>query len=159
MAQTSRYQGHKSPNAALLLGCLCVWHTVLAQDELLISNAWINEAPPGMNMMGGYLGINNKTSHAMVLTGATSPCFEKIEFHVTEIKDGISSMRRQESISIPAGSDFSFAPGHYHLMLINPTRKLAAGDTVPLTLLFAEGEPLQVKAEIRRGDSPSHQHH
>lgn len=153
------HHGRQWPAAVLLLGCLCVWHAALAQDDLRISNAWINEAPPGMNMMGGYLSISNRTSHTAVLTGATSPCFEKIEFHVTEIKDGVSAMRRQESISIPAGSDFSFAPGHYHLMLINKTRMLAAGDTVPLTLHFAEGDPLQVVAEIRRGASPSHQHH
>jgi hypothetical protein len=68
-------------------------------------------------------------------------------------------MHKQESISIPAGTDFRFSPGRYHLMLINQTRTLAAGDTVPLTLHFAEGEPLQVMAEVRRGDSPSHKHH
>ena len=159
MTQLPRHQGHKRPATALLLGCLYVWHAVLAQDDLRISNAWINEAPPGVDMMGGYLSIGNNTAHTMVLTGATSPCFEKIEFHVTEIKNGVSTMRRQESISIPAGSDFSFAPGHYHLMLMNKTRMLAAGDTVPLTLHFAEGEPLQVMAEVRRGAPPSHQHH
>jgi len=144
---------------ALCLGCLCVWHTVLANNDIRIGNAWINEAPPGVNMMGGYFIISNHTSHTLVLTGATSPCFENIEFHATEIKDGVSAMRRQESISIPAGSEFSFAPGHYHLMLINKTRMLAAGDSVPLTLNFAQGEPLQVMAEVRRGASPPHQHH
>ena len=155
-----KLRGHHCwPAAAYLLGCLCVWHAVLAQDDLLISNAWINEAPPGVNMMGGYLSISNNTSHALVLISATSPCFEKIEFHVTEIKDGLSAMRRQEAISIPAGTDFSFTPGHYHLMLINKTRMLAAGDTVPLTLHFAEGKPLQVMAKVRHGALPSYQHH
>jgi hypothetical protein len=159
MVRLPVHQYHKRAVVVLLLGCLCVWHAVLAQDDIRISDAWINEAPPGMKMMGGYLNISNKTSRAVVLTGATSPCFEKIEFHVTEIKDGISTMRQRKSISIPAGTDFSFAPGHYHLMLINQTRILAAGDTVPLMLHLAEGEPLQVMAEVRRGDSSSHEHH
>jgi copper(I)-binding protein len=147
------------PALMLFLGCLGVWHAALAQDAIRISNAWINEAPPGMKMMGGYLSISNNTLHDIVLTGATSPCFKKIEFHVTEIKNGISSMHKQETITIPSGSEFSFSPGHYHLMLINQTRKLAADDTVPLTLHFAGGNPLQVMAEVRRGDTPDHQHH
>ena len=159
MKQLPGHHRHKWSAAALLLGSLCVWHTVLAINDIRVSNAWINEAPPGVSIMGGYLSITNNTSHALVLTGVTSPCFEKIEFHVTEIKDGVSAMRRLESIPIPAGSDFSFTPGHYHLMLMNQTRLLAAGDSVPLTLHFAEGGPLQVMAEVRRGTTPSHQHH
>ena len=144
---------------ALLLGAVLCTPMVRAEEDIRISNAWINEAPPGMKMMGGYLDISNNTTNAMVLTGATSPCFEKIEFHVTEVKDGVSTMRRQDSISIPAGSEFSFSPGHYHLMLINNTRTLAVGDKVPLTLNFDQGEPLQIEAEIRRGAPMAHQHH
>lgn len=131
----------------------------LADEDIRISNAWINEAPPGMKMMGGYLTISNKTTHPLVLTGASSPCFERIEFHVTEMKDGLSTMHRQDSIPIPAGSEFNFAPGHDHLMLINNTRTLATGDKVPLTLNFAQGESLQIEAEVRRGDPSAHQHH
>ena len=131
----------------------------LADEDIRISNAWINEAPPGMKMMGGYLTISNKTAHALVLTSITSPCFERIEFHATEIKEGVSKMRRQDSITIPAGAVFSFAPGHDHLMLINNTRTLATGDKVPLTLNFAQGESLQIEAEVRRGDPSAHQHH
>jgi len=149
----------KLPGAALLLCCLCVWHAVPAQDDIRISNAWINEAPPGMMMMAGYLEISNKTTQPLVLTGATSPCFEKIEFHVTELQNGVSAMRRQESITVPAGSDFSFSPGHYHLMLIKNTRKLAAGDKVPLTFNFAQGTSVKTEAVVRRGEPATHDQH
>ena len=159
MSRPPVHQYYKQSAVVLLLGCLCVRHAALAQDDIRLSNAWINEAPPGVNMMGGYLSISNKTLHDVVLTSVTSPCFEKIEFHATEIKDGVSSMRKQEFISIPAGSEFSFSPGHYHMMLIHQTRKIAADDTVPLTLHFEGGELLQVTAEVRRGETPSHQHH
>ena len=144
---------------ALFLGAVLCAQMIRAEEEIRISNAWINEAPPGMKMMGGYLTISNKTTHSLVLTGASSPCFERIEFHVTEMKDGLSTMHRQDSIPIPAGSEFNFAPGHDHLMLINNTRTLATGDKVPLTLNFAQGESLQIEAEVRRGDSSAHQHH
>ena len=147
------------PALILFLGYLGVWHAALAQDAIRISDAWINEAPPGMKMMGGYLSISNNTLHDIVLTGATSPCFKKIEFHVTEIKNGISSMHKQETITIPSGSVFSFSPGHYHLMMINQTRKLAANTPVPVTLHFAGGDSLEVLAEFRRGEAHSHDHH
>lgn len=144
---------------SLLFASLLCMQMVRAEGDIRISNAWINEAPPGMKMMGGYLDVSNNTGNALVLIGASSPCFEQIEFHITEIKNGVSTMRKQESVTIPAGAIFSFSPGHYHLMLINNTRDLGAGDKVPLTFKFAEGGPVQVDAEIRRRAPTAHQHH
>ncbi|MGH8120112.1 MAG: copper chaperone PCu(A)C [Gammaproteobacteria bacterium] len=143
----------------LVLGWFLWTQEIHAENDVRISNAWINEAPPGMKMMGGYLDISNGSGTDVVLTGVTSPCFEKIEFHISEIKNGVSTMRRQESITIPAGTEFSFSPGRYHLMLMNNTQPLSAGDKVPLSFSFAAGEPAQIEAEIRRGDPASHRHH
>lgn len=141
--------------AAWLLAC----GPALAADDILVSKAWINEAPPGMRMMAGYLEIANPAAQDLNLTGATSPHFESIEFHLTETRDGIASMRRQHAIVIPAGGVFSFTPGHYHLMLINNTRALASGDKVPLTLIFDRGGPVTIEATVRRGDAGTHDHH
>ena len=62
-------------------------------------------------------------------------------------------------MTIPAGTEFSFSPGHYHLMMINQTRTLAANVPVPVTLHFAGGDSLEVMAEIRGNPVPDHQHH
>jgi copper(I)-binding protein len=40
-------------------------------------------------------------------------------------------------------------PGGVHVMLLQLTRALAVGDTVPLTLRFAAGDSLVVRVPVR----------
>ena len=94
-----------------------------------------------------------------MLSGAKSTNFEKIEFHLTVMKDGVASMHRQDDITIPAHSNFSFSPGKYHLMLFNPVQAVKNGDSVPLDLLFSNGETLTVEAEVKRATLEEHHHH
>lgn len=158
---------NRMPETAQVIRCarvlLAAWFsacgTVLAAEDIQISNAWVNEAPPGMRMTAGYLEIANPAAQDLTLTGVTSPDFGNIEFHVTEIRDGVSSMRRRQTISIPAGGVFRFTPGQYHLMLINNTRPLASGDKVPLILTFDRGGPVTIEATVRRADPGAHDHH
>ena len=108
----------------------------LAAENIEISNARINEAPPNARVHAGYLDIINDTEKAIELVGANSPVFEKIEFHITRIDQGITSMHRQEKILIPSGTTFSFSPGQYHLMLFNNKQPVRQGDIIPLELVF-----------------------
>ena len=62
--------------------------------------------------------------------------------------DGVESLRER----LP-GKRVELKPGGYHIMLIGLTRALAAGETVPLTIVFEEPHgkrrTLEVKAEVR----------
>lgn len=127
-------------------------HTIGAAAEISINNAWINEAPPGVKVLAAYMTIVNNGTEEIRLVKADSNMFEKIEFHVTQMNDGVASMHRQDSISIPDRSSFSFSPGGYHLMLFNPGSQLRSGDIVPVELTFSNGVILQVEAGVRRGE-------
>lgn len=129
-----------------------------AQDQIEITNAWINEAPPTVKVLAGYLTVNNNSGEILKLTEARSPAFERIEFHLTRIQDGLASMHRQDTITIPAQSEFSFTPGNYHLMLFNPARAIKNGDKISLTLIFSNGKFFHVEAEVRRGNTDTHHH-
>lgn len=131
--------------------------TAIAAGGVSVSNAWINEAPPGAGVLAGYLTIVNNSVTDKELVDAGSEMFEKIEFHLTTMDSGVASMRRQDLINIPAGTTFRFEPGAYHLMLFRPLRQLQAGDIVTLELAFAGGENIQVDAVVKRGHT-GHSH-
>ena len=60
-------------------------------------------------------------------------------------------MRKIDSLEIPAGGSVELKPGGYHIMLIDLTRELKAGDKFDITLKFANAGDVKVTAEVREG--------
>jgi copper(I)-binding protein len=69
--------------------------------------------------------------------------------HRTAEEGGVSRMLAVERAEVPAGGKVAFAPGSYHLMLMQPTRKMAAGDRIQVTLEFAGGQKLTAEFQVR----------
>jgi copper(I)-binding protein len=132
---------------------------VLAQNNIEVTDAWINEAPPTVKVLAGYLTISNLANEPVNLVSARSPAFEKIEFHLTETTDRVAHMQKLDAVTIPAQSDFSFVPGAHHLMLFNPATAPKAGEKIPLQLTFSNGISIDTEAEVKRGELPPHHHH
>ena len=146
-------------SSGFLFFILIAVQSVFAQNSIEITDVWINEAPPTVKILAGYFTINNHSDDPVDLVTAHSPSFQKIEFHLTETQDGVARMRKLETISIPAQSDFSFSPGEYHLMLFNPTNTPKSGDLIPLQLTFSNGIRIDVDVEVKRGNQTGHHHH
>ena len=52
-------------------------------------------------------------------------------------------------LEIPAGGTVELKPGSYHIMLIDLTKELKAGDTIEITLKFEKAGEITVTAEVR----------
>jgi copper(I)-binding protein len=141
--------------AAAWLG---LWTGALAAGGITVTGAWVAEAPPGVQVMAGYLKIVNDGAAAAVLVGATSQDFDRVELHRTEIQNGVARMLHEMRLPIPAHGAVVFEPGGRHLMLIGPHRALKAGDRVPLTLRLADGAVLHSTADVRSALGASHEH-
>lgn len=116
--------------------------------DVSVRNAWVRESPPGMTMMAGYMALRNNTSRSQLLVAASSSGFETVMIHRTIIKDGMASMVHAPQIELAPNASLIFAPGGYHLMLMNPKRTLRAGDRVDITLEFRGGLVLPVAFEV-----------
>ena len=115
-----------------------------------VRDAWIRETPPGVAMMAGYMALRNNTSRLQELVAASSSGFESAMIHRTIVKDGIAGMAHLSQIGLPPNANLIFAPGGYHLMLMNPKRTLRAGDSVVINLEFRGGLVLPVAFEVRK---------
>ncbi len=118
--------------------------------DVSVDSPWIREAPPGISVMAGYMTLRNNTSQSQVLVAASSSSFETLSMHRTVVRNGITSMVHTPQIEFASRAKLVFAPGAYHLMLMNPQRPLHVGDWVDIILEFRGGLRLPVSYEVRR---------
>jgi len=109
--------------------------------------------------LAGYMVIENHTNKVQELITVTSSAFQKIEIHKTVQKDGMASMEGQNKLPIPAEGKVVLKPGGTHLMLINPTKRLTAGDSVSFVLKFASGSKSIISAPVKKAGLMNHDHH
>ena len=145
----------------LLAGMVIAQSLAWADASISIENAWVRDAPPHAEMSAGYLTILNHSAQAQTLTSVSSPQFQKVEAHRTEMVDGQVRMLREDNVTVPAHGSLEFKPGGYHLMLIHPLHELKLGDRVELHLQFKGSQPLSVDAQIREAaeEMPPHDMH
>ena len=125
-------------NPVLLI--LCFFKSAYASDSaLLVENAWIAEAPPVSKVMVAYMTLTNTGSKPLVIIAAESDLYSSIEFHQTVHENGLARMVRHSNLTIAPGESLQLKRGGIHLMLFNPVKRLATGDTVDITLSTKNG--------------------
>ena len=152
-------KSHSTFNSIIFIFLCILFCPILhAQDTLNVSNLQVMEAPPKIMDLAGYMHVENLTGNILLLKSASSPIFDRIEFHYTNVTDGVAMMRRQDEVMIPARGSITFQPGGHHLMLINARRAVREGDRIPLSFTFSDGTRLEMIADVRRVGSTSHSH-
>lgn len=122
----------------------------LAAQAVEVEDAWIREAPPTAEMIGGFMTIKNGSDQDWILVGAHSDAIPHIMLHRTVHEGGMARMVHQKQVVIPAGGTVQFKPGDYHLMMKSPKPPLKAGDKVTITLEFKGGEEKDVVFTVKK---------
>jgi len=118
-------------------------------DTFAVVEGWAGVASEG-GVAAGYFAIENGLASADTLQAVTGEDMHRVELHETyEREDGLRGMREVEGLEIPAGERVRLAPGGLHLMLIDMERPLAVGDSVALTLSFAQHGDYAVTLPVR----------
>ena len=89
-----------------------------------------------------------------VLEKVESPLAARVEMHASSMADGVMSMKKVDTVSVPGGGEVTFGPGGYHLMFVGLTKTLKAGDEAPATLSFASGAKIKVVFTVSAGMGP-----
>lgn len=138
---------------AVLLACL-IAAPARAQEvkagDLVITQAWSRATPGGAKIAGGYLTIENKGATADRLIGAAMEVAARVEVHEMSMKDGVMTMRQlDKGLVIEPGKTVKFAPGGYHLMLMDLKSPLKQGDKLPVTLEFAKAGKVKIAFDVQ----------
>jgi copper(I)-binding protein len=123
--------------------------------DVAVRDPWIAEAPPGAMAAAAFMVLENDGAEPRSAVRAKSPACERIEFHRSEMEDGIARMREQKSLTVPAGGSLVLEPGGTHMMLIRPAA-LRAGDRIQISLELDDGEKLAVEAVVRKRAHHAH---
>lgn len=120
-----------------------------AAETVAAEEAWVRAPAPGIRTTAAYFRLQNPGAAPQVLVRAGSPVAENVELHAVLEENGLTSMRPVERIEVPAGGEARLEPSGNHVMLIGLVKALAPGDTVPLTLTFADGSTREMALPVR----------
>lgn len=129
---------------------------------LAIEDAWVRALPPMQPTTAAYLRLDNRGSTAEELVEATLAGAGRVEIHSSREVDGMLQMVQLPSLTLPAGSQYVFAPGATHLMVFDLEAMPRPGETRTLCLRFASGATVCSEAQVRKGaagDAGHHHHH
>lgn len=144
---------YKTTLAALTLGALTAltsMHALAAQaDHISAENPFAREVPPGAPASASFMTLTNSSDSDINVIEADSAAAEIVELHTHTNDNGIMRMRKIEQITIPANGSTELKPGGLHIMLIEPHEPLKAGETVKVTLKFADGSTKEISMPVK----------
>ncbi|HEX2256140.1 MAG TPA: copper chaperone PCu(A)C [Afifellaceae bacterium] len=117
--------------------------------RIILETPWARATPPGAPTAAGYLTIRNAGAEPDRLLAAASPQAGRVELHETSISGGVARMRPlPQGLEIASGQTIVLEPGGRHLMFSELDEGLKAGESVPVTLTFAEAGELHVELPV-----------
>jgi periplasmic copper chaperone A len=103
-----------------------------------------------------YLTITNAGDEDDALIGGETDRAERMEIHETIVADGSARMQPAEgALPIPSGETVTLEPGGLHIMLVNLTADIPAGDRYEVTLTFERAGDVTLGVPVRRAAEPA----
>lgn len=138
--------------AFLAFGLLLNVPSLIAKEthSVQINSAWARPSTGPVGVIYANLHNAQNQDHSLVEVRVCGRVCDHAELH-THIHEGdIVKMRPVDKIALKAGETTRLEQGGLHIMLMGLKRPLAEGDTLPVTFIFDEGEPVKVGVPVQR---------
>ncbi|MBB1270697.1 copper chaperone PCu(A)C [Shewanella sp. SR44-3] len=134
----------------------------LAADMMAV-DAWSRAMPPTARVLPVYLTLHNHSDKKVSLIKISSD-FGAVELHKTVMENDMMRMQPVGQIAVQAKQQVKLAPMGLHAMITGLTQGVPAeGNKLPLTLVFDNGEEINITALVRKATMPAkaakHDHH
>ena len=127
---------------------------------ITVQDAWIRGIPPSATTTAAFMTIHNAGSDDAILKSADCEVAENVQIHTMEQVGEIMKMKEVSELRIPANGQAILAPKGYHIMLIGLVRPIKEGESIPLSLNFADRPTVVVDAVVKKwGSMPPMSHH
>lgn len=138
---------------ALLAGCGSAdeekdVQSVASSGDVTFTDMWTKATDS--EMTGSFGVITNDSDEPIHITGVAVDVAGMSQLHETVTVDGVTQMQEMaDGFVIEPGEDYVLEPGGHHLMFMDLTEELVAGDVLTVTLEQESGEDLTFESEIR----------
>ena len=121
----------------------------LAANNVIVRNPMVSLAATNNNQASISMVLNNKAENTnYVIIAATSSAAKQVQLGKT-IRHG-KNMKAVKEIIVDADASRTLQADDLHIALIGLKQQLHAGDTVPVTLIFADGSYLDFRATVNK---------
>ncbi len=94
---------------------------------------------PNQPVAGGFMAITNAGDAPDTLIAASSPAAGRMEIHEMAMDGDVMRMREIEGgLVIPAGETVKLEPGGFHVMFMELSDPMVAGEMTDVTLTFED---------------------
>jgi periplasmic copper chaperone A len=126
-------------------------------SAVTVTDVMCRPTPNGRQVTGCYMILTSAADDTLV--SIESPVAALAQVHETRMESNMMMMRELEAgLPLPAGEAVQLKPGGNHIMLMGVREPLRAGQTVPLTLTFANAAPVEVTATVGQPPAPEEDH-
>ena len=128
-----------------------------AEKGIEVHEIWMRPVVQGENG-AVYFVMHNHASEADELVGVSSDSAEAAEMHESKMNGDVMEMQQVQSVPLEPYAEIDFAPGKYHIMLVNVKKDLNVGDEIQITLHFKNFEDISIKVPVRDTPAPEEDH-
>jgi copper(I)-binding protein len=139
--------------AAVILTAAALISFARSEEQLVVLSAWARATPPGASVGAVYVTLENRSGADDALVGASTSAAGSVSIHETVEENGVATMRPLDAVTVPAGGALEMRPGGAHLMLMDLSKPLAEGETMPLTLTFEKAGDMAIEVTVTAIDA------
>lgn len=122
---------------------------VMAADSpIAVLDVWTRAPAAGVTETPIYLKVWNKSAAEDRFVGVTSPIAGQAMLMHDSEDHSVKFMMGAGTLELPGNYAITFVPGGSHVMLTGLKKTLKAGDTFPITLIFANADRQEVAVKV-----------
>jgi copper(I)-binding protein len=114
-----------------------------------IHDAWARASLGTAPNSAAYMTLETAGAELDRLVASSTPVAEKAQLHGHGMAGDVARMRPVDAVEVAPGTPTVLGPGGLHIMLIGLRQKLAAGDTIALTLVFEQAGEVTLEVPVR----------
>jgi len=133
--------------------------TAPSNSSIEITNFYARATPPNAVNSALFATITNNSKQIRTLVSASSSAAAKVELHDVIHEGDVMKMRQVAQIEIPAEQTVMLKPGSLHIMLLNINKPFNDGESIEVTLTYANGDVQELIVPVKKVMAGMRKHH